>query len=696
MRLVAANAVYTHAVAVALALAASAHSRAQLPVQPDEQPPSGRIELPASEPPQRDAANKPLFQELDLLRRNDFAHASAASITVRVLDKHGNFVPGLSAADFQVVVNDTPRSVRLVATANNTGPAHLPAVLIVLPPNQPEVHHIVLRAAIAYFSKQQGEDLPWKVGVFDSNTKFYPLTSKRQELLNTLNAVSNSIEPMQYGNYFYRVKGQSTWLEKAEDAVSSMERNDGPRLIIAANPIFDGFYGLNQGVMANDGPQDLIPIASNVGAHIYVHNAGGPDPILIGGDASRSRPTPTRAGAFSQINGQTGGISATYQLNRQLAQAYAASAYSQSLMRQTAEDTLGGFSNSLDTLAAQMQTDLANVYHLEFDLTGHDQDLGIPRVEVTPTRKNVRMALNDLLPSKTAGPRPPEFALRSVAAAVLHTMKEPTLSPDIRISQRVDYFPVRRGRLLAPVLPMTSEVEWIGAGPRPQNISVAESFIDQDLSEPLLERDINAGWQARTLRWSRNGELHPGKYLWLIAVHDTNGKILSSARYSFSVANFNDERIIFSSLITGTCKSVPADSGLQRRPAPGEHEQPGLHIAFDPLVIDDCHLMPQATDTFKTTDTLRALVRIYPDGKLEKEHADVWNARFTLRSAGGGVEATSEMPFAVNKGTGISADTSMPLSNAAITPGQHTLELEIRGPGIKKVEKQSHPVIVRP
>lgn len=688
MRSISTTAVLVCAVFIAVSTVA-----AQSPLGEQQVP--GDLNSPLFSTPQPNPAPKPLFEELDLLRRNDFAHASLASITVRVLDQHGNFVPNLGASDFHVVVNDTLRAVRLVAPANRIGPAHLPAVLIVLPPNQPEVHYIALHSAIAYFTKQRSEDLPWKVGVFDSNAKFYPFTNKRVELLSSLNAVSNAIEPMQYSNYFYRVKGQSTWLEKAEDAISSMARNDGPRLIIAANPIYDGFYGLNQGVMANDGPQDLINIAGNIGAHIYIHNAGGPDPISIGGDASMSRPIPGRAGAFMQMNGQRGGISATFQLNHQLAQAYAASSYSQSLMRQTAEDTLGGFSNSLDTLAAQMQTDLANVYHLEFDMTGHDQDLGIPRVEVTGTRKNIRMALNDLVPLKaTVVQRPAEFALRSVAASVLHMMKEPVLSPDIRISQRVDYFPVRRGRLLAPVLPMTSVVEWMGQGPRPQEISVAESFIDQDLSEPLLERDINAGWQARTLRWSRNGELHPGKYLWLIAVHDANGKILSSARYAFTVANFNDERITFSSLVTGTCRGVPSDSGLQRRPGSGSNAQPGVHLPFDPLVIDDCHLIPQATDTFAKTDTLRALVRIYPDGKLEKERPEVWNARFSLRSTTGTVEATSEMPFAINKGTGISADASIALNNPTITSGQHTLELEIRGPGIKKVEKQSHRVIV--
>jgi hypothetical protein len=229
---------------------------------------------------------------------------------------------------------------------------------------------------------------------------------------------------------------------------------------------------------------------------------------------------------------------------------------------------------------------------------------------------------------------------------------------------------------------------------------VAESFVDEDLATPVLERDINAGWQDRTLRWSRQGELHPGRYLWLIAVHDADGKILSSSRASFTVAVPMNDRIAFSDLVTGVCRAAPGESILKRRTetgaADGKPLKPTVRMITDPLQLDGCRLTPESNEGFAKTDSLRALLRIYPAGKLEKQPPEAWTAHFTLRSNTGNIEATSDSPLSVDNGSGLTASASIPLNDPAISTGEHTLDLEIRGPGIRKVEKQSRTIFVAP
>ena len=110
-----------------------------------------------------------------------------------------------------------------------------------------------------------------------------------------------------------------------------------------------------------------------------------------------------------------------------------------------------------------------------------------------------------------------------ISALLKKAAANPVASPEFRVTQRVDYFPLRDG--LQPVLPMSAVIEWTGHGRGPVLISIAERVEDPNLAHVILERELRVHWNGRRLSWERDGQLSPGHYLWSIAVHDGQGNI---------------------------------------------------------------------------------------------------------------------------------------------------------------------------
>jgi hypothetical protein len=98
------------AAALLVSITTFAPAIAQNPL--DSQPASSLPTFPDALPPfsraAPDNANSPLYQDLDLLRRDGFAAANEATVTLRVVDKHGATPPDLHGADFALKVNGTP------------------------------------------------------------------------------------------------------------------------------------------------------------------------------------------------------------------------------------------------------------------------------------------------------------------------------------------------------------------------------------------------------------------------------------------------------------------------------------------------------------------------------------------------------------------------------------------------------------
>lgn len=641
----------------------------------------------------------PIYRDLDLLRRDGFAGAREASVSVRVVDRYGVTPANLQASDFTLIVNGTPRVMRVHAPGDSTT-AVVPLVLLVFPPNQPTVHSIGVKKATQYFSHQPAELLPWRVGILDSDGKLTPFTDGRTQLLADLDVVAHTNERFQYISDPGNPHWDGSWMTRAADAISMMQRFQGPKVILAMNTLAVPTYSFNERRLAQDGPESLIGVAEHVGAHIYIANVGGPEPVIPGGSAAEHQPAQIVGGDDTL---QLGSVpSANLQMDPRQVAALNYYAFRTSAMMQTAGATLGGFANSLNDLAAQIHRDLDWNYSLDFDLTPEDTDRGYPSVEVKLTRHDLKVAILDVVPIGSADAHR-EMVSKELMDTLIRATRQQISSPDYRIAQRAEYFPLRMG--LEPLVPMTGNIEWTGAGQAPPQISVVESVEDVTLSAIILERDIQAAWNgrsfsnARSFSWERDGQLRPGQYLWRVAVHDDKGRALAASQEKIAVAFPHQSPVAVSSLVLGgSCRpESPHESGLQRRPAKDAGTPEQAHLQIDPLQTAGCRLTPEATANFPAAGMLHALIRIYPDDKLEKQEKQGpsrWTAQFVLRSKSGPVEMRKELPFTIDSGSGYLAAIEMTLNAPTITPGVHTLEVQIRGPGIHNEIKESRSISI--
>jgi hypothetical protein len=103
---------------------------------------------------------------------------------------------------------------------------------------------------------------------------------------------------------------------------------------------------------------------------------------------------------------------------------------------------------------------------------------------------------------------------------------------------------------------------------------------------------------------------------------------------------------------------------------------------------------PTSPDPLSSTDLLRTFVRLYPAEKLRKNAPESWVAAFVLRSATGAVEERLETKFVADGGSGYLAFVEMPLNGDGVQPGTHTLEVEMRGPGIHGGLKESRQLSI--
>ncbi len=662
--------------------------------------------LPASSPIEQTTAaakHEVFFRELDLLRRNDFEKAEHANVSVRVVDKHGNRVPVSDPAAFQIAVNGSIRKAHLVKQPGASASSNPPLVMLVFPPNQPTIHYLAVQQCLRYFANASGSGattLPWKVGIIDANGTFLSFTNDRATLLQNLEAIRTTKQTISVANFNLTPRGQAWdggWLNKANIAISEMQRLPGARLILAMNPLPEPTYrdaapvrGADI-ILANDGPLQLMPIAQQIGAQMYIANVGGPEPILPGGDAAGLGGLVHYVPNMQQLNGTLPSGNQVIPQAQTAALAQAAAQTSQ--MMQIADATLGGFSNSIATLATQMQQDIDGATVLQFDMTPEDQDIGVPQVEVGLKQPALHAAILDIEPVLSVQNSEQNRASQKTAHDVLAGMSRPVSSPDFAIAQHVDYFPGHSG--LEAVLPMSCLITWTGHGPRPTKIFIVESVIDKDLSTTVLERQLDSTWEARSVFWERDGLLRPGNYAWRIAVADAQGRILASAQRDIRVTYPRQPAVSVSSLVLSkSCDLQQPASGLLHRSTAAQKKIEPLQFKVDPLQLTSCRIKPEPTDSYAATDTLHALVRIYPNGKTEKNRPENWTATFLLRSNAGSIESQQQIPFTIDSQSGLLASAVLPLTG--ILAGTHSLDVELRGPGLRKPVTESRQVLVQP
>jgi hypothetical protein len=220
---------------------------------------------------------------------------------------------------------------------------------------------------------------------------------------------------------------------------------------------------------------------------------------------------------------------------------------------------------------------------------------------------------------------------------------------------------------------------------------------DVNLSTPLLERAAQVRWDGHRVSWERDGSLHPGQYLWRIAVHDGNGAVFASAEQKITVSLPREASVEMSSLVVGkSCREqVGSVDGLKRRTT-DNHDDVQPLPQTDPMRAVDCRIKPEASDRFASTDRLHAFVRIYPSEKIDKQHKpESWTAKFTLWSKMNPIGTEKEIPFRVDSGSGYLAYVEMSLDTPGMGPGQYTLDVVTRGPGIRKELKVSRLISIQ-
>jgi hypothetical protein len=290
----------------------------------------------------------------------------------------------------------------------------------------------------------------------------------------------------------------------------------------------------------------------------------------------------------------------------------------------------------------------------------------------------------------------PEIISKALMEKVRRAAELPITSPELLITQHVDYFPMGRG--VQPVLPMTTLIEWTGSDHGPARLSVFESIEDLNLSTAVMERTLDVKWNGHSLSWERNGDLSPGQYLWRVAVHDGEGIIIASTEKKIVVNPPQQNAIEASSLIVGkSCEEQgPSVDGLRRRIKDNPSGDVQAHSQVDPMRAVGCRIKPEASDRFVSTDRLHAFVRIYPSEKFAKRGAASWTARFILRSKSDSVATEKEIPFRVDSASGYLAYVEMSLDTPGMNPGNYTLDVVMHGPGIREDLDRSRSISIQP
>jgi hypothetical protein len=178
-----------------------------------------------------------------------------------------------------------------------------------------------------------------------------------------------------------------------------------------------------------------------------------------------------------------------------------------------------------------------------------------------------------------------------------------------------------------------------------------------------------------------------------VALHDERGKVYAAAERRIEIDFPRGAAVSASSLVVGkSCRSGGMGAGLRKRSDvdPSRKEEEPMQV--DPMLAADCRVRPEAADRFAATESLHALVRIYPAEKLAKRTPESWTASFVLRSAAGAVETEKDIPFIADSESGYLAYVEVPLSAEAIRPGAHTLDVSMKGPGIHGSLKESREI----
>ncbi len=584
--------------------------------------------------------------------------ASTMLLPLFVSTRSGTAPREFTEKDFTLLVDGIPAKAKIERPWNEEGRSckHDCAdhILLVLPPNQPLLHNMATEDAIRYFSKQEADGqgrLPWDISIFDSNAKQTAFTRDKGALLAGLEASRKTVQPLEPSADL-----GGNWLEDARNSISRMQFLPGRRIVVAFDPQLEPVYGLLEYSLMQTDPSDLVGAAERAGAQVYLANTTGPAYVGPAGSGLNTALAGTPISGMMQSSGLTG----------------------------------AGYANSLKDLFGQIIADRDKSYVLKFHIRPDNLDDSSLKVKVRILNRNLKAVVLQPLPDPSSRSQTAvETASAGVPRPLLDALDHPVASPDLRIAQHIDYFPEKNG--MAAVLPFSCALVWTGDGEAPRKLIVVERVERANSGFVVLSHKLTLSWNGRFASWERDNKLSPGAYRWKIAVADGAGTLLASAVTETKVPRPAAADVQASTLVTGVnCRRSIQDksqsmNGLRSR---GPH----LHASTetptdavkDPLLETNCLLEPNPLLFYRKDDVLRALVRIYLSGKVDKGSLDAWHPTFELLDHAGRIESEQQTRLTIDSAPGYLAAVKFRLDGEAVSRGIHSVKLELRGPGIKQ------------
>ncbi len=550
----------------------------------------------------------------------------------------------LQNSDLTLLIDGKPRAFTLVRPWKMPADASgedIPFLLVLLPPNQPIMHHLILSRLQRYFEQEITDDagrVRWQLAVVDSDGTSTNFTRDKAELLQLFARLDKKTSPMILAG----TSSAAGWTTEEENSIAFMRFLPGRKIVLAVEPQQTSVYSTNtDSTLLHWFPADAVQDARQAGATLFVVNPAGP----VNGDGLNSMQT--------------------------------------SLMWRTADASGGNFDNSLRVILKEIAGDRDANYLLRYMAEQQDDDHSSV-VQVVLRDRTLHAILGTPFSRSVLFSEPAEKPEGSAAVQRLSKASRKAVSQgSLRLAVRADNFPNRSGRY--NTVPLSAELQWLGEQAGPREVEVLESLEFSYTGFALAKRHLTVQWNGRKVSWVRVNRLMPGEYIWRVAATDREGEALASAVTRFHVQAIDPAHVTLSSLVL--TRGCGARIEAQNTGADFDRLKPrvaGQSLYGEVFEIAGCREQTNPIAEYSVHDPLTAFVRVYLPPKVDKGRLDQWQPEFSLRNTAGAVQAWT-VSLVNDSLPGYLAQLQIPAGS--LQPGRYALHFALRGPGIHgKVE----------
>lgn len=496
-------------------------------------------------------------------------------------------------------------------------------LLVLLGPMSPVGRAVAYRALLNALEAPMSR--AWSLSVLDDAGDNVPHGISGQDLSGGVRRARDAYRPQLNSN---------DWYTKAVRAIRELGTLPGRHAII--------FISDPQGVS----PMLLVRAAVTVRAPMYVWRASGPLAIPPVGEAASQNGLAT--GPLPFVTGEN----AQLVFSSELAQR----GYSDSVRADfaTAAGESGGVEiRDLGEAFHRLVADTAGYYLIDFKAHPADRGSVYHPLEVSARNHHFTVAgphLYVAAPEVTAPPISPE--MRDAVRA---------MTPERSLSLAANgwLFPVIAGIHLAV---FSVDLDWPqgGAHPPGAQIRLLAELTDESMQSVVARwNETLASPRDVHLHWQREVHLYPGFYTMRVVAQDSQSGRVGTAIYTLAVRPTMSNALRFSALVIAAECLDAAGLEAQRRDL------------LDPMRVGNCTLAPRANLSFRSGQTVRMMLRIYPpDQKFSSMILRNWKPFARVQGD------DSEIPLEVvaDPVRGLIATATLQLSDR-ITTGVHQLDV---------------------